>query len=53
MMSTIGEEKRLNPRLGAGKTKEEFVQIMKDLNLPYPKKIDASLPRNLKCGAEE
>jgi len=53
MVSTIGEEKRLNPRLGAGKTKEEFVQIMKDLNLPYPKKIDASLPRNLKCGAEE
>ena len=53
MMSTIGEEKRLNPRLGAGKTKEEFVQIMKDLNLPYPEKIDASLPRNLKCGAEE
>ena len=52
-MSTIGEEKLLNPRLGAGKTKEEFVQIMKDLNLPYPKKIDASLPRNLKCGAEE
>ena len=53
MMSTIGEEKLLNPRLGSGKTKEEFVQIMKDLNLPYPKKIDASLPRNLKCGAEE
>jgi len=53
MVSTIGEEKLLNPRLGAGKTKEEFVQIMKDLNLPYPKKIDASLPRNLKCGAEE
>ena len=53
MVSTIGEEKLLNPRLGAGKTKEEFVQIMKDLNLPYPKKIDASLPRNMKCGAEE
>ena len=46
--STIHEEKTLNPRLS--KTKSEFVEIMKNLNLPYPKKIDASLPANLKCG---
>ena len=51
-MSTIGEEKTNNPRLGMKKTKEEFVQIMSELKLAYPKKIDASLPRNLKCGAE-
>lgn len=48
--STIGDEKENNPRLGKGKTKEEFVEIMKNLNLPYPKKIDASLPANLRCG---
>ena len=46
--SSVEEEKRLNPRLT--KTKEEFVVIMANLNLPYPKKIDASLPANLVCG---
>jgi sulfur dioxygenase len=47
-VSTIGEERRLNPRLS--KSKEEFVTIMEKLNLPYPKKLDEALPANLKCG---
>lgn len=46
--SSVEEEKRLNPRLT--KTKPEFVELMANLNLPYPKKIDASLPANLLCG---
>mmetsp|Transcript_11421 Transcript_11421/g.27101 ORF Transcript_11421/g.27101 Transcript_11421/m.27101 type:complete len:426 (+) Transcript_11421:102-1379(+) len=46
--STVGEEKRLNPRLS--KPLEEFVSIMNNLNLPKPAKIDASLPANLQCG---
>lgn len=46
--TTIGEEKRFNPRLS--KSEEEFVEIMANLNLAYPKKIDASLPANLNCG---
>lgn len=54
-MSCIGEERRYNPRLAcqapAGpKTRSEFMEIMENLKLPYPKKIDASLPANLKCG---
>ena len=53
MMSTIGEEKSLNPRLGVAKTKEEFIEIMNNLNLAYPKKIDVALPANLKCGIDE
>lgn len=53
MVSTIGEEKELNPRLGLKKTKEEFVEIMSNLNLAYPKKIDESLPANLKCGIDD
>mmetsp|Transcript_23918 Transcript_23918/g.61611 ORF Transcript_23918/g.61611 Transcript_23918/m.61611 type:complete len:394 (+) Transcript_23918:78-1259(+) len=48
--SSVREERLLNPRLGDHKTLEEFVEIMKNLNLPYPKKIDASLPANLLCG---
>ncbi|AKU92450.1 MBL fold metallo-hydrolase [Vulgatibacter incomptus] len=51
--STIGDEKRLNPRLGQGKTEEDFVEIMANLGLPYPKKIDAALPANLRCGSAQ
>uniref|UniRef100_A0A7S4N959 persulfide dioxygenase n=1 Tax=Prymnesium polylepis TaxID=72548 RepID=A0A7S4N959_9EUKA len=46
--STISAEKSGNPRLS--KDKSAFVQIMRDLQLPYPKKIDVSLPANLMCG---
>lgn len=48
-MSTIGEEKNYNPRF-VGKTKEEFIELMNNLNLPNPKRIDESVPANLKCG---
>lgn len=50
-VSTIGEEKQHNPRLT--RPKQEFVEIMANLNLPYPKKIDASLPANLVCGIQD
>ena len=49
----MGDEKANNPRLGAGKTKEEFVDIMKNLNLSYPKKIDVAVPANMRCGAPD
>lgn len=48
--STIGEEKRWNPRLGLARSEDEFVSIMAELKLSYPKKIDAALPANLLCG---
>lgn len=47
-VSTVGEEKKYNPRLS--KTLEEFKDIMANLNLAYPKKIDVSLPANKVCG---
>jgi sulfur dioxygenase len=50
-VSTVGEEKSFNPRLT--KTREEFVQVMANLELPYPKKIDQSLPANRVCGLHE
>lgn len=50
-VSSIGEEKRLNPRLGGGRSEAEFVELMANLQLPYPKKIDVALPANLACGA--
>lgn len=36
-VTTVAEEKQFNPRLTKPKT--EFVEIMKNLNLPYPKQI--------------
>lgn len=48
--STIGDEKRLNPRLRLENSKEDFIQIMKDLKLAQPKKIVESVPANLLCG---
>lgn len=51
--SNIGEEKSENPRLGGKKTKEEFVDIMHNLKLSYPKKIDVAVPANMRCGVPD
>ncbi len=51
--STIGKEKSTNPRLGGGKTKDEFIEIMDNLNLSYPKKIDVAVPANMRCGVPD
>ena len=49
-VSSIGQERARNPRLGGGKTIEEFVAIMDGLNLPRPKKMDVAVPANRECG---
>lgn len=49
-MSTVGLEKKFNPRLGQGKSKDEFVQIMSELKLSNPKKIHEAVPANMACG---
>lgn len=49
-VSSIAQEKARNPRLGAGKTLEEFREIMASLKLPYPKFIDYAVPGNRSCG---
>jgi glyoxylase-like metal-dependent hydrolase (beta-lactamase superfamily II)/rhodanese-related sulfurtransferase len=43
--STIGEERRLNPRL-AGKSRAEYVDLMRNLGLPLPDKIQEVLQPN-------
>ncbi|HMM45941.1 MAG TPA: MBL fold metallo-hydrolase [Candidatus Macondimonas sp.] len=48
-VSTIGEEKRYNPRLQA-QSIDEYVNIMSNLNLPNPKYMDVAVPANLACG---
>lgn len=49
-VSSIGEEIKFNPRLQVTNM-DDYVQMMNNLNLPYPKYIDVALPANLKCGA--
>ena len=44
--STIGEEKRSNPRL-AGHTRQAYVELMNNLGLPLPEKIQEALQANL------
>ena len=49
-VSTVGEEKRRNPRVGNGKTASEFSEIMANLNLPAPKRLHEAVPANMRCG---
>ncbi len=48
-VSSIGQERSINPRL-AFKSRDEFIQIMNNLNLPKPKLIDVAVPANRMCG---
>lgn len=48
--STIGEEKRHNPRLKTANSKDIFVGIMKGLKLADPKRIHEAVPANMECG---
>jgi sulfur dioxygenase len=50
--SSIGQEKELNLRL-ANKTREEFVDIMDNLNLSYPKMMNLAVPANKRCGRKD
>lgn len=52
-VSTVGQERDRNPRLGGRRTVDEFVAIMAALDLPYPKKIDVAVPANRRCGIVE
>lgn len=49
-VTTIGQEKARNPRLGGERTLEEFVKLMGELKLAYPEFIDYAVPGNRDCG---
>jgi sulfur dioxygenase len=50
-VTTVGEEKRSNPRL-AGRTVEEFAAIMGSLKLGLPARMMEAVPANRACGME-
>src|SRR5450755_1344311 len=51
-VSTIGEEKRYNPRLQV-KSADEYVALMGSLNLPNPKMMDVAVPANMRVGLHQ
>jgi len=52
-LSTIGEERRHNPRIGGGAREEDFVGYMCNLALPHPKQMAMAVPANLRAGRPE
>lgn len=52
-VSSVGEEKRFNPRLGGGVAAHDFRIYMEALGLPHPKLMDKAVPANLKVGEPE
>jgi len=48
-VSTIGHEKRNNPRL-TGRDRASFIELMGNLQLPKPKMIDIAVPANRNLG---
>lgn len=51
--SSIGEERRFNPRIGGSVREEDFVGYMQNLGLPHPKQLALALPANLRSGEPE
>ncbi|TGM98466.1 MBL fold metallo-hydrolase [Leptospira dzoumogneensis] len=48
--TTIGLEKKFNPRIGVNRSKEEFKKIMEELQFATPTKMHLALPANTRCG---
>ena len=49
-VSTIGNEKKFNPRLQVN-NENEYIEIMNNLNLPEPKRMSVNVERNIKLGS--
>lgn len=51
-VSTIGEERRYNPRLQVASV-DAYIELMGNLNLPNPKLMDVVVPANMKIGLHQ
>ncbi|MGJ4948453.1 MBL fold metallo-hydrolase [Bradyrhizobium sp. HKCCYLS20291] len=51
-VSTIGEERRYNPRLQV-KSVDEYVTLMASLKLPNPTMMDVAVPANMRVGLHQ
>jgi sulfur dioxygenase len=48
--TSVGEERRLNPRICDAVGEDDFVGYMRNLNLPHPKLLELAVPANLRLG---
>ncbi len=51
--SSIGEEKKLNPRIGGQANENDFAGYMDNMQLPHPKQLKFAVPANIKAGRPE
>ena len=51
--SSVGEEKKYNPRLALAIGEADFAGYMTNLGLAHPKLMDVAVPANLRCGRPE
>ncbi|KFL52933.1 MULTISPECIES: rhodanese-like domain-containing protein [Burkholderia] len=49
-VTSVGEERRFNPRLGGDLSEDDFAGYMRNLGLAHPRQIDVAVPANLRCG---
>lgn len=52
-VSSVGEERTYNPRLGGSIAEEDFVGYMNNLGLAHPRQMDVAVPANLQCGRSD
>lgn len=53
IVTSVGEEKKFNPRLGGDVGIGDFTGHMANLKLAHPKQMDIAVPANLRCGKPE
>ena len=49
-VSSVGEERQHNPRIGGRADERDFVRSMENLHLPHPKQIAIAVPANQRSG---
>ena len=49
-VSSVAEERRLNPRIADRVGEGDFVGFVNNLNLPHPKSLEVAVPANLRVG---
>ncbi len=52
-VTSVAEERRLNPRIADTVGEEDFVGYLNNLNLPHPKLLEIAVPANLRLGRPE
>lgn len=52
-VTSVGEEKRFNPRLGGELSEDDFVGHVANLGLAHPRLMEIAVPANRKCGRRD